>query len=1271
MTLALLGWILGIVVVLLVLILVVWWLRARNAPAVRSFQHAVRQMEREQGVSDRYQTPWMLMVGDDAHSAQLCASWNLSPVGNPAWFGRWWADPEGAVLVVPQSLFVPDASVKAQGSGWATLLGLLLRVKGRRALDAVIWNISASDLLDSDQAIALGIAVRRRFVDLLQRTGLALPVYVVVNGMDDVPGFQDLIAALPQDARQQMLGWSSPYEPNAVWESRWSDIAVDEVTQALSEAVIQIGALSGQLSADLSFLPERVQALRRNVQMLLEPVFQGNAHSEAMRLRGLYFTARQAGAAEHTSLSALDGPATQIAFGEALWQRRINAERGLAQPVPRLLQLRRRWQRVTAGVALALGVVWAIGMLWVWHDFSEDADKLSRLVQNTQGGYIVINDETQRLESTRRNVKAFWQMLATAPRWHYASIVFPTSWFSSRNTDMEGVLQHVADTHLRQPLHDLLAAQLRDVQAITDSERRNGVQGDDPGQWSSYLKARELVEKATRLEQMNALYAAALADQSKPLEQWMQLSNAQLGLNLNMATLPREGFYNRLLAKEGSAPGAVDLTVYRKEVSDNFNQLMDKWLGQYFRADGFIASAGYLRLHLQRLESSADTSLEEIERINDLIDDLQAVVDMTNSIWSRGKGQDLVQGYQALLEAVRQSSLLGAPVAPRLETQAAQLQYSFKDQWVSQDAASNSLLTQGANGHLSLQDRVSELRSAIVFLLKRDFVASALLVPDSSVSFSDAALHVDDEGLALALSYYDSYKRYAQEELTKIPAAYRAALLKTAELTTAKSMWLSMGDQAPDALRSDDQPFDIKAGQALAVNKAFQDLKRPQMAISLQNYLNRLALSDIAIATREILEQPLFRDRADINQWEGERNFGLQLLRASDPQDLKRGLDLQFSTISSITEQHAPAVEWLKTQQRNLLMTDVEGLARFDAMSENMAQYKAQNPSSSPAAITRLLSHDFNEMDTNTCLGILQSASAPVSTGELTQRWLDLQQAALRRCQSLQQGQATGAWNELAGYFNQYLSGRFPFADSLQASDADPARVQYFLTLIDSRLAQAQEGLKASSVRDRAAASEFLERLRLARPWLGALLIRDKAGLLGADMEVRWRTDRDSERGADQVINWKLIAGNQTISYPGDTPNVLHWTVGQPVSLILRWARDGTQRPVNDPLQPDLRVGGLEAEWQYIGPWSLLRLMSAHVSMQRQPNMDYTEFPLSLEVPVHAPANEGNQTLMFVRLSLMSQGSKAPLSIQPLPTLAPRSPFGSAPRSVAAMEVKP
>ena len=176
--------------------------------------------------------------------------------------------------------------------------------------------------------------------------------------------------------------------------------------------------------------------------------------------------------------------------------------------------------------------------------------------------------------------------------------------------------------------------------------------------------------------------------------------------------------------------------------------------------------------------------------------------------------------------------------------------------------------------------------------------------------------------------------------------------------------------------------------------------------------------------------------------------------------------------------------------------------------------------------------------------------------------------------------------------------------------------------------------------------------------------MRDKAGLSGIDMEVTWRTDRDSERGADQVIAWTLGTGNREIVYPGDD-QVLHWSLGQTLNLRLRWARDGTQRPVNDPVQQQLHVNGLEAEWQYQGPWALLRMMAAHSSMLRQPNVDYTEFPLRLEVPVHAQPEEDNQTQMFLRLSLMSQGGKAPLSIHPLPVQAPLSQLGYAPRAVA------
>ncbi|PTT79809.1 hypothetical protein DBR29_30245, partial [Pseudomonas sp. HMWF005] len=53
------------------------------------------------------------------------------------------------------------------------------------------------------------------------------------------------------------------------------------------------------------------------------------------------------------------------------------------------------------------------------------------------------------------------------------------------------------------------------------------------------------------------------------------------------------------------------------------------------------------------------------------------------------------------------------------------------------------------------------------------------------------------------------------------------------------------------------------------------------------------------------------------------------------------------------------------------------------------------------------------------------------------------------------------------------------------------------------------------------------------------------------------------------------------------------------------------------------------------------------------------DFPLTLRLPVTASTDSVTSefTRMYVRLSLMSQGSKLPLAIAPLPTRAPRSPF--------------
>lgn len=1264
-TLSLVALVLLAFVLVLLLAALLWWLRTQGGAAIRSFYGAVRHMEQEQGTRDRYQMPWLMMLGNETDGARLCAQWRLQPTDKAAWFGRWWSDAEGAVLVVPQALFLPEEGMNRQRGNWWRLLGLILRLRSKRPLDAVIWTVPFARLDDSEHTADLSLKVRRCFIDLLQRFGLSLPVYVVVTGMEELPGFQELVSALPAEARESMLGWSSPYAPDAAWQSQWSDQALDQVHAALAQSIIEIGALSGQLSADLYGLPERFEGLRRALQILLEPVFQGNAQGEAPRFRGVYFTASQAPAVSGDGLAANDGTLRQTVFARHLWARRLVAERGLAQSVPRLLRLRQRWHRLAGGVALVVGLLWLGGMIWVWQDSVEQAGELSHLILSAHKNHLAVDPDKPQLELTRHNVQNYWNVLEKAPRWRFVSVVFPTSWFSDLDDQLQAGLRLTARHHWVLPLRDLLASDLEQLKAIRNTERRGNSQSEDPAQWQSYVKARQLVELAARLEQYNQMFNQAVNNPKAPLDELVQLSNSALSLNLNTGTLSRARFYNRVLFDSQNADlKGLDLEAARPVISDNFTGLMQRWLDHYFLADNFVRQAGYLKLHLQRLEAGSGNSLSELEDLMALIDDLQTLVSLTNSAWGRGKGQDLVPGYTQLMDKVSHSSLLGPDIEQDLESQAAKLQQSFRDQWIVQTGSRDNLLVQQGSGLLVLQEHVTALDGAVQALFKRDFVALALQKDPSDSSADSTGQGDGSDDFSVALNYFASFKSYANEELPRIPPDYRDALMQAAEGAAARAMWLSL-DESDEQLPG--MGFNVQTTQAVALQKAFMDVHRNDLAIRFQRLLNRRALAQIRRALDEIDAQPLFSQRADLQRWNGAKNFGLQLYGASDPQELKLNLNQQFGAMVQIAEQRMPALEWLIVQQDSLSASEHDQVARFMALNDELLKYKNQNPASSAAQLEQLVSRDFIEMDISSCAQILKTASLSAGRGDLAQRTVALQQSALQRCLYLQQNQAATAWNDLVNYFNQYLAGRFPFSTDVRASDADPARVQHLLELIDTRLPLAQAGLTLSQTPERLAAQDFLNRLKQAGTWLGPLFVRDKSGILGVEMDVRWRTDRDEERGADQVIAWGLNAGNQQISYPGAEQPNLRWMVGQPVRLTLRWARNGYQRPVNDPLQPDLVVRDLEAGWEYQGPWALLRLMRSLVSAQRQPNVDYTDFPLALQLPVTArtQARTAEQTLMFVRLSLMSQGSKLPLSIPPLPTRAPRSPFMATPSSPA------
>ncbi|WAJ39839.1 type VI secretion system protein [Pseudomonas sp. GOM7] len=1257
-TLTIVLYVLGALLLLALLVVAFWWLRTQSGTAIRSFYAAVRKMEHDQGIESRYQTPWLMLLGDPREGSQLCADWQLTPVGRASWFGRWWADPDGAVLVVPQALFLPQDNGTAPTFVWRRLLGILQRLRGQRPLDGIVWVIPLAQLQNEELRAADVLVMRRRFTELLQRLGLSLPVHVLISGLEALPGFQELLAVLPEESREQTLGWSSPYSLDASWQSYWLDDAGDQLIQAVQAAIMEAAALKGEVAEELYRLPDQLAALKDDLRLLLEPVFQGNAQGEAPRLRGIYLTAAQASAAQDDALSSDERAPAQGVFTQQLWQRRLLAEQGLAQAVPRILNLRRRWQKTVAGIAGVIGLCWAVAMLWIWQQGVTDARVLSRLLQETHGNHQSMSQTSPERNQAyaRQNVQGFWNLLQQAPRWHYASLVYPTSWGTALDDQLDLLLRNMAQRSVVAPLRQLQFDELTRLQAIRISERRTDVQGAVPDQWPSYVKARSLAEGVINLERQNKLLRELLSGQQGVVEPMAQLGNDALGLNLDPTSLNKRAFYDRTLRGLGVPRLAPpDLEAQRKALANQFQTLMRFWLTQYFLADNFVRPAGYLKRYLNDMEYGRDVSLQRLEEINAYIGHLEDLIILTNSAWSHGSNEDLTPGYRDLMNSVQQSSVFGPAVVSALDDEAKQLRQDFQTQWIAGSASQGSLLQRQAGGSLMLQEPISKLSRSIDDLLKRDFAVVALRDPDALLRPRAPSLP-SEQRMAQALAYQQSYRDYVDQELPQIAPDYRTGMLKVAGDTVALAMWSALYPSARPSATS--TAYSSAFGeQASQVIQGFKELGRGDLAGTLQTQLTLQAMANVDKALEVIDALALFTQRYDIADWNGDPNLGLLLYRSSDVQDLKTFLAGQFTTVSASSEAVLPELNWLRAQP-DLPLTMQSKVARLSAMHDEVLKYKAQNPTSAPALFEQLVTRDLVEMNLANCAQVLTTATLPQGAGDLAQYTRSLNEQAYRRCHQLQVQDAAEAWRALADYFNQYLAGRFPFSYSLDSADADPARVRHLLELIDTHLPTAEKGLSLASPGNRLAAEDFIARMKQARVWLGPLLIRDQAGVLGIELDVRWRTDREQEQGADQVITWSLHSGNQQIAHPGEAGQRLRWNLGEPLQLVLRWARGSQQRPVSDPMQPSMAVNELEAGWEYRGPWALLRLLRTHVMPPLLPNVDYTDFPLTLQVPVHGIWDATPQAQMFMRVSMLSQGSKLPLAIPPLPVSAPGMPFG-------------
>ncbi len=321
-----------------------------------------------------YVLPWYIILGESgAGKTSAVRNTNLnSPLGESGAAGisvtrncDWWFFEEAVILDTAGRYTIPiDEGVDREE--WERFLSLLARYRLREPVNGVLVTIAADKLLEMNEARLSeeGQNVRKRVDQLMRILGASIPVYVMVTKIDLIPGMLEFSNLLPQEGRNQAMGYVNP-DLSADWKAVLDD-ALAAVARRLRELHFIMVHRGGEPEPEMFLFLNGFDRLKPALDLYARSLFVPNPYQPTPPFRGMFFSSaiqEGRGRPEHTGFFATGEEEEAGAvlhnngiFLRDLFQSILPKDRSLFRPIPEFLRTRRR---SLALAALSWTFLWA------------------------------------------------------------------------------------------------------------------------------------------------------------------------------------------------------------------------------------------------------------------------------------------------------------------------------------------------------------------------------------------------------------------------------------------------------------------------------------------------------------------------------------------------------------------------------------------------------------------------------------------------------------------------------------------------------------------------------------------------------------------------------------------------------------------------------------------------------------------------------------------------------------------------------------------------
>jgi type VI secretion system protein ImpL len=610
------------------------------------------------GRSYLYQIPWLMMIGEsDSGKSTLLAHTQLSlPLGKPKPSEHGcdaWLFDKGIVLDIKGKYVLQSETVTADDKGWLTLLRLLRQHRPSCPLDSVILTISCQDLLEpqqhssghSEQLVKKADHLYHKLWQAQKELGIRFPVFILVTKCDLLHGFSSFSAALPEQLRHNILGWSNPYNIDTVYESRFIEEAFQKIYQGINELQIELVTLATADAIaqkdDFLLFPHQFRVVFKQLKIYLDSLFQPSVYHEPFFLRGIYFCGDMS---EETSTGAYQATASsdkinfepqwekittpkQPIFLAHLFRDKLFREIDLARPVLEALyrqkQILRRQQAIVAAAAVGIG-------LGQWWDFNQlkrsKATVLPVLEQLSQDLNAVREAKTNASlhgegigEVHRLQFEGAEHLLAGMSKIQnesFFSLFLPASWISSVNNNIVKALALGYDQFflkwIYQKLFDkadnlLFQYNITEEVVVANQKYRRDyiVNTTEFRLFRSFVT--DFIKLQANVDFYNGLkttdFSQLSEEEMKKISSLVQYLGGNLKFNLDTWR-----FYGKILASIRSDVRFTqfDLANYLPKIHNKITDLANQWFSRIFTQNQVYLEIASLVKELEKIEVTAD-----------------------------------------------------------------------------------------------------------------------------------------------------------------------------------------------------------------------------------------------------------------------------------------------------------------------------------------------------------------------------------------------------------------------------------------------------------------------------------------------------------------------------------------------------------------------------------------------------------------------------------------------------------------------------------------